>query len=336
VRSYVNGIPHPERRHARGGIALGHRQGGAQLRRDARLAAQRRDADRRGHPRRGRRNPLQLRGGPRSFQGQTKGRLNNPRDHGAGGSGGAPGPGEMAQRHQDRGGAHRRAHHPGGAGRARGVAGGGAAGPRARPRSRTGSISPESSRTAPPPTPRRASLFIVEGDSAGGLGQAGPRPGAPRRSSPLRGKVLNAEQASVEKVGQNKELQDIVSALGDRDRRGLQAGQPALREDLPADGCGQRRAPHLDALAHLLLPAPAGADPERQRLHRPGRRSTRSRSARTPTGRWTTRIGARILKEHGKGKRQAQHHALQGAGRDDRGGAEVDHAGIRAGGWRCA
>src|SRR6202012_2860187 len=58
---------------------------------------------------------------------------------------------------------------------------------------------------------------------------------------PLRGKVLNAEQASTEKGGQNKELQDIVSALGcgigdDCEESRLRYGRIFLLMDADSDG----------------------------------------------------------------------------------------------------
>lgn len=83
-------------------------------------------------------------------------------------------------------------------------------------------------------------IFIVEGDSAGGSAKQA-RDRHYQAILPLRGKVLNTEQASIKKIGANREIADLISALGcgigkNFDLSKLRYGRVVILTDADSDG----------------------------------------------------------------------------------------------------
>jgi DNA gyrase subunit B len=83
-------------------------------------------------------------------------------------------------------------------------------------------------------------LFIVEGDSAGGSARDARDPRT-QAILPLRGKILNVERASIDKVVGNTEIQSLIAAIGggighDFDIEKVRYGKVVILADADVDG----------------------------------------------------------------------------------------------------
>ncbi|MBQ6452142.1 MAG: DNA topoisomerase IV subunit B [Solobacterium sp.] len=99
----------------------------------------------------------------------------------------------------------------------------------------SGKLAPAQSRDA-----KMKELFLVEGDSAGGSAKQG-RDSMYQAILPLRGKVLNTEDASLSEVEKNQELNTLIYALGagvgsDFNYREANYGKVIIMTDADDDG----------------------------------------------------------------------------------------------------